>query len=79
MKKKNYVKPEIVFESLALSTHIASGCSRASTQAEFDCAVMIPEWGLSVFGEFNCDYSPPDDYDMVCYHVPTADQNVFTS
>lgn len=79
MSKKQYIKPAIKYESFNMSSHIASGCALGPTSAEFACPVMVPEWGITFFGEKNCDYSTPDVYDMVCYHVPTADGNVFTS
>lgn len=79
MSNKQYKKPTVMFQSLSMSGHIASGCSQGQTFEEFACPVNVPEWGISFFGEDNCDYSTPDAYDMVCYHVPTAGGNVFTS
>ena len=79
MGKNQYIKPMAAFQSLNMSSNIASGCSIGQTFQEYACPVNVPEWGISFFGENNCDYSTPDAYDMVCYHVPTADHNVFSS
>lgn len=76
---KKYIKPMVKFESLNMSTDVASGCASGPTFEEFACPVMVPEWGETVFGELNCDWSTPKMYDMLCYHVPTADHNVFSS
>lgn len=81
MSKKVYMKPAVRFESMNMSSHIAPGCASAPNFEEFACEVAIPGWGLNIFGKDNeaCDLTTPDAYDMVCYHVPTADNNVFTS
>ena len=79
MDKRKYVKPAVSFQSLSMSSGVSSGCSLGQNFAEYSCPVLVPEWGLTFFGESNCDYSTPDVYDMVCYHVPTAGGNVFSS
>lgn len=79
MSKKAYSAPAVRFESMNISSHIASGCASGPTFEEFACPVMVPEWGITFFGLSNCDYYPPNPDDMICYHVPTADNNIFTS
>ena len=78
MNKHKYVKPNIGFESLALSSELYSGCAFNVNFAEFICPITIPELGNeTIFQEYNCDWSNEDIY--VCYHVPTASMNVFGS
>lgn len=79
MSRKIYTSPIVKSTSFALSTDVASGCQATASFAEFTCAVEVPEWGLTFYTELNCDYSPPGDDDMICYHVPTADSNIFDS
>lgn len=79
MSKKMYTAPVVMAANFGLSTGVSSGCAAKATFAEFTCPVEVPEWGLTFFGDDICDYSTPDGNDMVCYHVPTADSNVFTS
>ena len=74
---KNYQKPNIAFQKLAMSADLSAGCSMNVSFAEFDCPIMIPEWGETVFTSSNCDWSNDEIY--VCYHVPTAGTNVFGS
>lgn len=75
--KKTYQKPAISFQSLAVSTDLSAGCAYEVNFAEFVCPVLIPDWGMTVFTERDCDMSNPDDF--ICYHVPTASFNVFGS
>lgn len=77
MSKKKYVAPSITFEPLAMAANSGMSCSLEITFAEFQCPVMIPEWGETVFQEHNCDWS--NDSGFVCYHVPTISTNVFSS
>ena len=74
---KNYVKPNIAFQKLAMSANLSASCSMDITFAEFVCPILIPEWGETVFTQQNCDWS--NDQYYICYHVPTAGSNVFGS
>ncbi|MBR5232621.1 MAG: hypothetical protein IKW03_00275 [Clostridia bacterium] len=78
---KNYIKPGISFQSLELATNIAAGCVYTATLAPAECPVDIPgQPGLSVFQEeTGCMLYSPEGNDLICYHVPTADSNVFES
>ena len=75
--KKNYSKPEIVFESFKLSTSIAGTCELFGNQAdptncEYDTGIGI------IFA--TCEYSSQDGTEFgVCYDVPTGDPKVFGS
>ncbi|MBR5422506.1 MAG: hypothetical protein IK108_00695 [Clostridia bacterium] len=76
--KKQYTKPVLSFQSLAVSTDMSAGCAYEVNFAEFYCPVLIPDWGMTVFAEdSDCEMSNPDGF--ICYHVPTASFNVFGS
>lgn len=80
--KKTYVKPEVYFESFELSANIATGCKLISNAAEQLCAVTDKELGVTYFADAaSCgnDYTPPSEGDKICYGVPQANNNVFTS
>lgn len=81
MVKRKYIKPDVCFDSFELSSSIAAGCEMiASNQDAYACPVLIPSWGIAVFMENSgCDAYPPEGMDSICYHVPTADNNVFNS
>ena len=74
---KNYVKPNIAFQKLAMSADLSAGCSVKLTFAEFVCPVLIPEWGETVFSDSQCDWTNGSDF--ICYHVPTASTNVYSA
>ncbi len=78
---KKYVKPNIAFFELNLSTSISAGCNIYATQGELACPVQIPgQPGLTIFQEdTGCVAYTPGMQDTVCYHVPMADLNVFES
>lgn len=80
MIKKNYGKPIISFQSLAIGTGISTGCGLSPTFGDGICPIEIEGWdGETVFTEM-CTYYPPDiGDDSPCYHVPTANYNVFDS
>ena len=75
--KKKYIKPTIAFTSLELTNELSAGCALDITFAEWVCPVLIPEWGETVYQQWNCDWSNEEGY--VCYHVPTISTNVFGS
>lgn len=75
--KKSYAKPNITFESFSLSSNIAEECVLEITFAEWECPVLIPEWGETVYQEWNCDWSNEEGY--ICYHVPTLSTRIFGS
>ena len=77
MAKKQYIKPTISFEKLAMSSSVSAHCEFNITIAEWVCPVLIPEWGETVFQQDNCDWS--NDTGYICYHVPTISTNVFGS
>lgn len=78
--KKSYMKPIVTFESLAISSRIASGCALISTDsAEMVCPVVDEEAGWMVFADANnCEMSF-DVYDQICYDIPIDSGKVFQS
>ncbi len=77
---KKYIKPDVSFFEMNLSTSISAGCEFTSNNAPLACPVEIPgQGGLTVFLEGACMAYFPGAEDSLCYHVPTADSNVFES
>ena len=83
--KKEYRKPEIVFESFALSTNIASNCSIDTDLPTYQtCGVELPGIVGAVFSDTvnGCKVKvKPDNIlnDYYCYHVPTDSRSLFNS
>lgn len=87
--KKVYTKPEIMFEDFSLNNSITAGCEKIAQAAENACAYKVVTSG----GTFNvfttvmtgiCNtYGQEGEngaiYNGICYHVPYASNNVFTS
>ena len=83
--KKTYAKPEIMFEDFSLSNAITAGCEKIALEAMDQCAYEV----VTSYGNFKvfldtmsgiCDTGSADgEYNGICYHVPTAANNVFTS
>ena len=78
--KKEYKKPQIIYESFELSQSIAAGCEFVSSAMRGMCPVMT-DLGFSVFiTSYGCDYTPPnEDDDMLCYDVPSDSSQVYSS
>ncbi len=83
--KKTYSKPAIIFEDFSLTASITVGCDKIAQAAEYQCAYEITT-SLGVVSIFTeqvigdvCKTTKPDGYNEICYHVPTAETNVFTS
>ncbi len=80
--KKDYEKPELVFDSFELSQDIAAGCEFISNHVKGMCGVDTGV-GILFSGELYsgaCTMTPgPGFYDGVCYDVPSDMQNVFSS
>ena len=86
--KKNYQKPEILFEDFSLSSSIAAGCERIVGNPSKGTCALQGTGGINVFTSSMdevCDYTPgsfgqpEDEYDGFCYHVPTEYNNLFNS
>lgn len=78
--KSTYSRPRIVFENFGLSNGASSGCEGIANLAEYECSVMIPELGYSIFNDMNiCEVTPVGDDDTLCYHAPSDWNNVYSS
>jgi hypothetical protein len=78
---KTYIKPDISFQKLDLTTNVSASCEYSATFEAGTCRVEIPgQPGLYVFQETSgCMVYSPELGDLICYHIPTADSNVFES
>ena len=84
--KKSYNKPEIYFESFSLSTSIASGCEVPFTLAARNVCGIPDANGLNmnVFdpgagGTCVISGTGNEEYNGLCYHIPTETNNLFKS
>ncbi len=79
--KKQYIKPQIMFDSFELTDCIAAGCAFLNSNIQpYVCAVLDKELGFTLFTDIGiCDSTPPGGNDSICYHIPVADYNVYTS
>ena len=81
--KKNYSKPDILFESFSLSTDIAGGCERfVYSFSGGQCGVKYGSYVIFTTNVTGCTVKVEDgskSYDSLCYHVPTDQNNVFNS
>ena len=82
--KKTYTKPEISFESFLMSTNIAGDCEKpfVNNASKGTCAVL-GTGGIAVFDGIvgaACKFPAENDqWDGLCYHVPTEAANLFNS
>lgn len=84
--KKVYSKPEIMFEDFSLNNAIAAGCE-ATTNLPSSNQCGIDFSGVVVFiqemtgcTDIKVDNVGGDgEYNGLCYHVPTGNNNLFTS
>ena len=79
--KKQYMKPAINFESLSIGTSVSASCEGIANFAMGLCSITIDAgFPMDIFQTENiCEYSGPGVDDMVCYHAPSDNNNVFTS
>lgn len=81
--KKEYSKPDIMFESFSLSTDIAAGCTKViDTFRGGSCGLDIGGGLMLFLADVNgCSFPAEDDgkHDGICYHVPMADSKLFNS
>ena len=82
--KKEYSKPQIMFENFALSTSIAATCEVINSTPTLNSCSYIDlrdPTGLQVFmtGIGGCTRKEDDgEYNGICYHNP-SDNNLFNS
>lgn len=80
---KTYSKPDILFENFSLSTNIAgAGCIVSVAATPGSCALDLDGVNVFVAEVFDCHLKVTDgskEFNYLCYHVPTGDNNLFTS
>ena len=73
-KTKTYTKPDVMAVNFALGSNSSSGCSYSGNFSDGNnCGYN--DNGFIIFSG-KCDIVKDNDF---CYHVPTADNNVFQS
>lgn len=79
-EKRRYEKPCIIYDGFEMSQSIAGNCEGIANFAENLCSVTVNiGFDIQIYNNSNCEYTGPDFEDMVCYHVPSDFNNVFTS
>lgn len=84
--KKTYAKPQIVFESFIMSTNIAGDCeektwlpSNNSCGMDFSGLVVFMQ-DMNGCKDIQVDNVGGDgEFNGICYHVPSGDNNLFNS
>ncbi len=78
--KKQYEKPQIIFDSFELSQSIAAGCEFIANHEWAKCAVDDGLQMLFTMDTAACESVPgPGPFDSVCYDIPNPSNNVFSS
>ena len=78
--KKEYSKPQIMFEDFSISTNIAADCDfQNGLLTQGVCGYETRQGIVFVSGVAGCKYIKPDNDDSLCYHVPTVNTNIFNS
>lgn len=77
--KRQYVKPDLSFESFEMSSNIATGCGIKVGPTEMSCDIDGNlSAGMGLFSEkYSCEYTP--DTDGMCYQTTTDDSKIFAS
>lgn len=82
-QEKVYTKPQLIYESFALSQSIASGCEGIANFGEGGCSVTLTDMAdsITIFQDagYGCQFVPPNPDDYICYHAPSEMNNVFSS
>lgn len=81
-RKKQYGKPEIVFEDFSLTTTIAAGCRNTSALPVHNtCGIKYPGVSepLFVAGVSGCLADVEDGFGAMCYYNPTDSAKLFNS
>lgn len=79
--KKTYVKPALGFETLSVGGTVSSSCEGIANFAVGLCSITIDVgFEMNIYQDPTiCDYTGPGIDDMICYHAPSDNNNVFTS
>lgn len=77
-QKKKYVKPDLEFVNFVMSSSIAGTCKYEAEHADGNsCTFVDNEWIFFSSGNNDCDGQVGEG--NFCYHVPTDNQNIFSS
>ena len=78
---KEYMKPAISFQFMNLADDVSAGCAIEATSGEKICPVQLPQTapGMTIFVKGSCTIYSANAQTQICYHVPTADNNVLGS
>ncbi len=80
--KKTYSKPDIFYEDFSLSTNIAANCELHPTEFIGDTFIVDLGGVILLTNMEYCNYHIEDgknEFDNLCYHVPTDSYNIFSS
>ena len=79
--KKGYRRPAIRFEALSIGSSVSSSCEGIANFAMGLCSITIDVgFEMNIYqDEAICEYTGPDVDDMICYHAPADNNNIFTS
>lgn len=79
--KKEYSKPQILFEGFTMSTNIAGDCEKKTNTPSLDvCGLEAPGLGtVFMTGMNGCSWQVTTEvYNGICYHGP-VDNSLFNS
>lgn len=77
---KKYSKPQIMFESFALSINVASCEMETPLPSENQCGLPTTKGIVFIDATTGCQFVPQNGiYNGLCYHVPTEYNNLFGS
>lgn len=79
MRKKKYIKPIIEFHDVSLSTDFCADCEMKAAHDPNACPIRLEGIPYTLINPEICEAYAPETTDMICYHVPFADNNVFSS
>lgn len=78
--KKEYKKPELLFDSFELSVSIATGCVGTPVgPTENTCGIGFGPYTLFLDGISGCADKVEDGHNGYCYHVPNDTNKLFNS
>ena len=80
--KKRYIKPEIIIEDFSLNMSIAGDCERKTNlQSNNVCGMEFGTSTVFIQGVEGCQkkVKPTGQYDGICYHNPSDNNNLFNS
>ena len=79
--KKNYSKPDIIFDSFTLSTNVAADCEFKTPLPKADeCGMPYFNYVVFMNEMQGCrKIEPSGVFNTICYHQPSETNNLFNS